>query len=253
MASDLKKALEYEMSLSAGDIRSHAWYHGNISRATCHELLKNDGDFLVRDSTSRAGDFVLSVRCNSTDLHFVINKVVLQPHTVYERIQFTFEEDAFDTVADLITFYVGNKRCISLASRATISTPINRLTPLNAYNDTPPPKPSRIAFKPIQTNDCIVEDRPLFKMPEMNQSLIDPINYQTFLLPKDNKPLDSIVKIHSVLVDSGARILANHLTKSDLDFIKHLDKKDFGVGVFSALELILLPQGEQMREDLLDR
>lgn len=60
-------------------------------------------------------------------------QLVLQPETVYERVQYQFEEDAFDTVPDLITFYVGSGKPISAASGALIQYPCNRTYPLSFY------------------------------------------------------------------------------------------------------------------------
>lgn len=61
---------------------------------------------------------------------FSSQQVVIQPETVYERAQYQFEDEAFDTVADLITFYVGSGRPISQASGARIITPKPRSVPL---------------------------------------------------------------------------------------------------------------------------
>ncbi|CAN7994268.1 unnamed protein product [Ixodes hexagonus] len=130
---DLKKALEWELGLDSRDMRSHAWYHGTIPRQRAEELMTADGGFLVRDCVSRPGDYVLTCCWKGAPLHFVINKVVLQPYTVYERIQYQFEDDCFDTVPDLVTFYVGNKRPISAASGAVVSRPVNRCMPLSYY------------------------------------------------------------------------------------------------------------------------
>ena len=58
---------------------------------------------------------------------------MIQPETVYERVQFQFEDEAYDTVPDLITFYVGSGRPITLASGARIQTPRNRIYPLSFY------------------------------------------------------------------------------------------------------------------------
>lgn len=75
-AIQLKKILEWELSLDARDLRSHAWYHGAIPRIKAEEIVaENDGDFLVRDCTSQPGDYVLSCRSKGQNLHFVINKV----------------------------------------------------------------------------------------------------------------------------------------------------------------------------------
>lgn len=55
------------------------------------------------------------------------------PDTVYERHQYQFEDEAYDTVADLITSYVGSGKPISAASGARIQYPANRVTPLTNY------------------------------------------------------------------------------------------------------------------------
>ncbi|KAL7046063.1 hypothetical protein ACKWTF_002466 [Chironomus riparius] len=129
----LKKALEWELALDSRDLRSHAWYHGPISRQRAEDILKIEGDFLVRDCVSQPGNYVLSCKGKQQTLHFVINKLVLQPETVYERIQYQFEDEPFDTVPDLITFYVGSGKAISAASGARIQFPCNRLCPLSYY------------------------------------------------------------------------------------------------------------------------
>ncbi|XP_070133700.1 breast cancer anti-estrogen resistance protein 3 homolog isoform X3 [Drosophila bipectinata] len=129
----LKKALEWELSLDARELRSHAWYHGALPRQRAEEIVQREGDFLVRDCASQPDNYVLSCRSKAAVLHFVLNKLVLQPETVYERIQYQFEEDAFDTVPDLITFYVGSGKPISAASGALIQYPCNRTYPLSFY------------------------------------------------------------------------------------------------------------------------
>lgn len=56
--------------------RSHAWYHGPIPRQRAEEILRVEGDFLVRDCVSQPGNYVLSCKTKTTQtLHFVINKV----------------------------------------------------------------------------------------------------------------------------------------------------------------------------------
>lgn len=60
-------------------------------------------------------------------------QVLLQPDTVYERVHYQFEDDAYDTVPDLITYYVGSGKSISAASGARIRFPCNRTYPLSFY------------------------------------------------------------------------------------------------------------------------
>lgn len=129
----LKRQLEWELSLDSRDLRSHAWYHGPIPRQRAEEIVQLEGDFLVRDCTSQPGNFVLTCHTAKSTLHFVINKLIQQRDTVYERVQFQFEDDAYDSVADLITYYVGSGRFISVASGARIQRPCNRTYPLSCY------------------------------------------------------------------------------------------------------------------------
>ncbi|XP_048515504.1 SH2 domain-containing protein 3C isoform X2 [Athalia rosae] len=137
-----RKLLERELRLlDPRDLRSHAWYHGSTlrgGRRGAEMEVPNEGDFLVRDCASQPGNYVLTVRCKGQPLHFVINRVVLQPDTVYERAQYQFEDEAFDTVADLITFYVGSGRPVSHASGARVVHPRPRSVPLSCSPSSGP-------------------------------------------------------------------------------------------------------------------
>lgn len=125
--------LEWEFSLPSDQIISHGWYHGALSRTAAEILLQQDREFLVRDSSSQPDNYVLSCRSNGQHLHFVIQRIIVHPETVYERHQYQFEDEAYDTVADLITSYVGSGKPISAASGARIQYPANRVTPLTNY------------------------------------------------------------------------------------------------------------------------
>ncbi|RVE75968.1 hypothetical protein OJAV_G00004090 [Oryzias javanicus] len=128
----LKKELEEELKLNTEDLRSHAWYHGQLTREAAESLLHRDGDFLVRDSSSEPGNYVLSCFWRSTPLHFKVIRVVLRPKKGHSRELFQFEEDRFENVPSLIRFYVGGRRPISKASGAIIFQPITRTLPLRA-------------------------------------------------------------------------------------------------------------------------
>ncbi|XP_029353783.1 breast cancer anti-estrogen resistance protein 3 isoform X2 [Echeneis naucrates] len=131
----LKKELEEELKLSTEDPRSHAWYHGPLPRETAESLFERDGDFLVRDSSSAPGDYVLSCFWKNGPMHFKIIRVVLRPKEGYSRELFQFEEDRFDNVPALIRFYVGDRRPISQASGAVIFHPITRTLPLRVITE----------------------------------------------------------------------------------------------------------------------
>uniref|UniRef100_A0A8C8VR91 SH2 domain containing 3A n=1 Tax=Pelusios castaneus TaxID=367368 RepID=A0A8C8VR91_9SAUR len=104
-----------------------------------------DGDFLIRDSGSSHGDYVLSCRWRGETLHFKIIRVVLRPRLGYSRTLFQFEQDQFDNVPALVRFYVGNRKPVSETSGAVVSRPINRTVPLcwlqERYGATGQPHP----------------------------------------------------------------------------------------------------------------
>ncbi|XP_015204551.2 breast cancer anti-estrogen resistance protein 3 homolog [Lepisosteus oculatus] len=131
----LKKELEEELKLSTEDLRSHAWYHGQVHREVAGTLVERDGDFLIRDSQSSSGDYVLTCRWKDQPMHFKIIRVVLRPKKGYSRELFQFEQDQFDNVPALVRFHVGSRKPISDASGAIISHPVNRTVPLRLTSE----------------------------------------------------------------------------------------------------------------------
>ncbi|XP_074118818.1 breast cancer anti-estrogen resistance protein 3 isoform X2 [Sminthopsis crassicaudata] len=139
----LKKELEEELQLSGEDLRSHAWYHGRIPRQVSESLVQRDGDFLVRDSLSSPGNFVLTCQWKNTAQHFKISKTVLRLNEAYCRIQYQFDQESFDTIPGLVRCYVGNRRPISQQSGAIIFQPINRTVPLRCLEERYGTSPTR--------------------------------------------------------------------------------------------------------------
>uniref|UniRef100_A0A8C1TS36 Breast cancer anti-estrogen resistance protein 3 n=1 Tax=Cyprinus carpio TaxID=7962 RepID=A0A8C1TS36_CYPCA len=131
----LKKELEEELKLSTEDLRSHAWYHGPLQREAAEQLLSRDGEFLVRDSSSSTGEYVLSCMWKNQPMHFKIIRVVLRPKQGYTRELFQFENDQFDNIPSLIRFHVGGRRPISHSTGAIIFQPITRTLPLRIISE----------------------------------------------------------------------------------------------------------------------
>lgn len=98
-------------------------------------LVQRDGDFLIRDSLSSPGNFVLTCQWKNTPQHFKINKTVLRLNEAYCRVQYQFELESFDTLPGLVRFYVGNRTPISKQSGAIIFQPINRTVPLRCLEE----------------------------------------------------------------------------------------------------------------------
>ncbi|XP_057213804.1 SH2 domain containing 3Cb isoform X1 [Triplophysa rosa] len=126
----LKKELEEELKLSSSNLSSHAWYHGRIPWEVSESLVQQDGEFLVRDSLTSIGDYVLTCRWNQKALHFLISKVLLRSHDGYSRTQYILEGETFDSVPALVHSYVVNPRPLTKQSGAYVYSPVNRTLPL---------------------------------------------------------------------------------------------------------------------------
>ncbi|XP_052413099.1 SH2 domain-containing protein 3C isoform X1 [Carassius gibelio] len=126
----LKQELEQELKLSSCNLSSHGWYHGRIPWEVSESLLQRDGDFLVRDSLTSLGDYVLTCCWNQKALHFLIHKVLLRSYKTYTHVQYFLEEETFDSLPALVQSCVGNKRPLTKQSGAYIYSPVNRTLPL---------------------------------------------------------------------------------------------------------------------------
>ena len=66
--------------------RCFSWYFGAMSRQDATDLLMSEregGVFLVRDSATIQGDYVLCVREDSKVSHYIINKIQQGDQTRY--------------------------------------------------------------------------------------------------------------------------------------------------------------------------
>ncbi|XP_034112035.1 adapter molecule Crk isoform X2 [Drosophila albomicans] len=80
-----------------------SWYFGSMSRQEATEVLMNErerGVFLVRDSNSIEGDYVLCVREDTKVSNYIINKVQQQ-----DQIVFRIGDQSFENLPKLLTFY----------------------------------------------------------------------------------------------------------------------------------------------------
>uniref|UniRef100_A0A3Q0RIX7 SH2 domain containing 3Cb n=1 Tax=Amphilophus citrinellus TaxID=61819 RepID=A0A3Q0RIX7_AMPCI len=132
----LRKQLEEELKLSGTNLKSHAWYHGCIPWQVSESLVVNHGDFLVRDSQSSPGDFVLTSHWEQKTLHFLVRKVEVQSAETYTRVQYSLESEVFDSLPALVHFYVGSRAALTRWSGAEIHRPVNRTLPLSYLETT---------------------------------------------------------------------------------------------------------------------
>ncbi|KAM3619482.1 uncharacterized protein V6R79_009060 [Siganus canaliculatus] len=131
----LHRELEEELKLDCEEPRSHAWYHGAIPRQVAENLVQRDGDFLVRDSLSSPGSYVLTSQWRNAAQHFKINKRVVMLNEAYTRVEYRLEREGFDSVPALVRYYVGNRKPVSQVVGAIIFQPINRSLPLRCLEE----------------------------------------------------------------------------------------------------------------------
>ncbi|XP_068280448.1 tyrosine-protein kinase Fer-like [Nyctibius grandis] len=91
------------------------WYHGAIPRIEAQELLKQQGDFLVRESHGKPGEYVLSVFSDGQRRHFIIQ---------YADNQYRFEGTGFPTIPQLIDHHYATKQIITKKSGVVLLNPV---------------------------------------------------------------------------------------------------------------------------------
>lgn len=116
-------------------LRLESWYHGLLTRFRSECLVQSEGDFLVRDSISFKGDFVLTVFWNGRVVHFQINKD-MSPFSS-SGFFFQFEEEQFENIPDLVTFYQAHNKPITRTSGCIIKNPVPNTTFFATYNFKP--------------------------------------------------------------------------------------------------------------------
>uniref|UniRef100_A0A671SDM3 Tyrosine-protein kinase n=1 Tax=Sinocyclocheilus anshuiensis TaxID=1608454 RepID=A0A671SDM3_9TELE len=90
------------------------WYHGAIPRTEAQELLKQQGDFLVRESHGKPGEYVLSVFSDGQRRHFIIQ---------FADNQYRFEGTGFPTIPQLIEHHYTTKQVITKKSGVVLLNP----------------------------------------------------------------------------------------------------------------------------------
>ncbi|KAJ8398298.1 hypothetical protein AAFF_G00428680 [Aldrovandia affinis] len=82
---------------------SEAWYHGRMSRREAESLLTDSGDFLVRESGTSPGQYVLSGLQGDRAKHLLL----VDPEGMVRT-----KDHVFDSVGHLIRYHMANQRPI---------------------------------------------------------------------------------------------------------------------------------------------
>lgn len=106
MPKKSRENCEYKSSTMAVSFDHHdktSWYFGAMSRQDATDLLMGEregGVFLVRDSATIQGDYVLCVREDSKVSHYIINKIQQGEQTRYR-----IGDQMFTDLPSLLNFY----------------------------------------------------------------------------------------------------------------------------------------------------
>ncbi|XP_054858748.1 SHC-transforming protein 4 [Eublepharis macularius] len=105
-------------------IKQQLWneecYHGKLSRKAAESLLVNDGDFLVRESATSPGQYVLSGLQRGQAKHLLL---------VDPEGKVRTKDHVFDSVGHLIRYHMENKLpIISSGSELNLNHPVRKAT-----------------------------------------------------------------------------------------------------------------------------
>ncbi|XP_030015743.1 tyrosine-protein kinase Fes/Fps [Sphaeramia orbicularis] len=95
-------------------LEQQEWYHGAIPRLEVQQLLKNNGDFLVRKSQEKQG-YVLSVQWNDCCKHFLIQ------HT--DNL-YRLDGESFQSIPQLINDLVSSHQHVTKKSDIVLKKPV---------------------------------------------------------------------------------------------------------------------------------
>lgn len=97
-------------------LEEEPWYHGALPRQETEDLLKQEGDFIVRFKSDASGQYVLSCRSAEKLRHFPI---VQQEDQTYR-----LEGGSFNSIQELINHHMSTITPVTRASNAVIRNPV---------------------------------------------------------------------------------------------------------------------------------
>lgn len=100
------------------ELEGQTWYHGKMSRRDAEKLLNNDGDFLVRKSTTNPGSYVLTGMHNGLAKHLLL----VDPEGTVRT-----KDHIFDSISHLIGHHRDNNLpIVSAGSELCLLQPVVR-------------------------------------------------------------------------------------------------------------------------------
>ncbi|XP_016307798.1 tyrosine-protein kinase Fes/Fps-like [Sinocyclocheilus anshuiensis] len=106
-------------------LNQQSWYHGAIPRLEVQELLKNDGDFLVRESQGKQ-EYVLSVHWGGQCRHFLIQST---------DGMYRLDGEGFTSVPLLIKHLISSHQAVTKRTDIVLKRPILKDKWVLEHND----------------------------------------------------------------------------------------------------------------------
>uniref|UniRef100_A0A673J3H4 SHC-transforming protein 1 n=1 Tax=Sinocyclocheilus rhinocerous TaxID=307959 RepID=A0A673J3H4_9TELE len=102
----------------AEQLQNESWFHGPLSRRQAERLLTKDGDFLVRESGTTPGQYVLTGQQGGQPKHLLL----VDPEGVVRT-----KDHRFESVSHLISYHMDNRLpIISAGSEVCLQQPVDR-------------------------------------------------------------------------------------------------------------------------------
>ncbi|KAI5620510.1 SHC-transforming protein 1 isoform X1, partial [Silurus asotus] len=102
----------------AQQLQSEPWFHGPLSRKKAEKLLSKDGDFLVRESSTTPGQYVLTGQQGGQPKHLLL----VDPEGVVRT-----KDHRFESVSHLISYHMDNRLpIVSAGSEVCLQQPVER-------------------------------------------------------------------------------------------------------------------------------
>lgn len=99
-------------------LQSEIWFHGSLSRKEAEKLLTRDGDFLVRESGTTPGQYVLTGQQGGQPKHLLL----VDPEGVVRT-----KDHRFSSVSHLISYHMDNRLpIVSAGSEVCLQQPVER-------------------------------------------------------------------------------------------------------------------------------